>query len=118
MAARAANALARTGTLAGVRNEAVPKVSSFNEAMLGESHHWGQRDPSSRKAISPLVYGMNFGSAAQANRVRWPVRRWGGNSVTRYSWELDTHNTARDWFYFNIVAVTAHVILDVNGYFQ
>jgi hypothetical protein len=61
---------------------------------------------------------VNFGSAAQANRVRWPVRRWGRNSVTRYSWEFDTHNTARDWFYFNIVAVTAHVILDVNGYFQ
>ena len=61
-------------------------------------------DPNAdRKAVSPLIYGVNFGSAAQANRLRWPVRRWGGNSVTRYSWELDTHNTASDWFFFNIV---------------
>jgi hypothetical protein len=61
-------------------------------------------DPNAdRRAISPLIYGVNFGSVAQANRLRWPVRRWGGNSVTRYSWELDTHNTASDWFFFNIV---------------
>ncbi|HEY6554576.1 MAG TPA: glycoside hydrolase family 44 protein [Vicinamibacteria bacterium] len=61
-------------------------------------------DPNAdRRAISPLIYGVNFGSAAQANRLRWPVRRWGGNSVTRYSWEHDTHNTASDWFFFNIV---------------
>jgi hypothetical protein len=56
-----------------------------------------------RRPVSPLIYGVNFGSAAQATRVRWPVRRWGGNSVTRYSWEFDTHNTASDWFFFNIV---------------
>jgi len=56
-----------------------------------------------RRPVSPLIYGVNFGEAAQASRVRWPVRRWGGNSVTRYSWEFDTHNTASDWFFFNIV---------------
>jgi hypothetical protein len=61
-------------------------------------------DPNAdRRAVSPLIYGVNFGSVAQANRLRWPVRRWGGNSVTRYSWEHDTHNTASDWFFFNIV---------------
>jgi hypothetical protein len=65
-------------------------------------------DPNAdRRAISPLIYGANFGSTAQANRLRWPVRRWGGNSVTRYSWELDTHNTASDWFFFNIVDGTS-----------
>ena len=61
-------------------------------------------DPNAdRRAVSALIYGANFGSLAQANRLRWPVRRWGGNSVTRYSWESDTHNTASDWFFFNIV---------------
>ncbi len=65
-------------------------------------------DPNAdRKAVSPLIYGVNFGSVAQANRLRWPVRRWGGNSVTRYSWEHDTHNTASDWFFFNIVDGTS-----------
>jgi hypothetical protein len=56
-----------------------------------------------RRPVSPLIYGVNFGDSAQVSRVRWPVRRWGGNSVTRYSWEHDTHNTASDWFFFNIV---------------
>ncbi len=63
-------------------------------------HHRPERRS---RAVSPLIYGVNFGSLAQANRLRWPVRRWGGNSVTRYSWEFDTHNTASDWFFFNIV---------------
>jgi hypothetical protein len=52
--------------------------------------------------ISPLIYGVNFGDVAQANRIRWPVRRWGGNAVTRYSWEHDISNRASDWFFYNI----------------
>ncbi len=55
-----------------------------------------------RRAISPLIYGVNFGTAAQMNRVRFPVRRWGGNSTTRYSWQDDISNRASDWFYYNI----------------
>ena len=55
-----------------------------------------------RRPVSPLIYGVNFGSAAQAARLRWPVRRWGGNSVTRYSWQHDISNHASDWFYYNI----------------
>jgi hypothetical protein len=54
------------------------------------------------RAVSPLIYGVNFGSVAQANRIRWPVRRWGGNAVTRYSWEHDINNRASDWFFYNI----------------
>lgn len=53
-------------------------------------------------AISPLIYGVNFGDTAQANRVRWPVRRWGGNAVTRYSWEHDISNKGSDWFFYSI----------------
>ncbi|HEY7512387.1 MAG TPA: glycoside hydrolase family 44 protein [Vicinamibacteria bacterium] len=55
-----------------------------------------------RRPISPLIYGVSFGSMAQANRLRWPVRRWGGNAVTRYSWEDDVNNRASDWFFYNI----------------
>ena len=59
-------------------------------------------DPNAdRHAVSPLVYGMNFGTAAQMTRLKVPVRRWGGNSTTRYNWEADTHNSASDWFFFN-----------------
>jgi hypothetical protein len=59
-------------------------------------------DPNAdRHPVSPLVYGMNFGTAAQMLRLKVPVRRWGGNSTTRYNWEVDTHNSASDWFFTN-----------------
>ncbi|MFI5196979.1 MAG: glycoside hydrolase family 44 protein [Thermoanaerobaculia bacterium] len=59
-------------------------------------------DPNAdRHAVSPQIFGMNFGDAAQMSRLKVPVRRWGGNSVTRYNWENDTQNTASDWFFTN-----------------
>ena len=54
-----------------------------------------------RLPISPLIFGVSFGSAAQAARMRWPLRRWGGNSTTRYSWQDDVSNHASDWFFYN-----------------
>jgi hypothetical protein len=61
-------------------------------------------DPNAnRRPISPLIYGVNFGSVEQANRLRWPVRRWGGNATSRYSWQHDFTNHANDWFFFNEV---------------
>src|SRR5512135_1251801 len=60
-------------------------------------------DPgANRHPISPLVYGVNFGDDAQAAALRWPSRRWGGNSTTRYSWQDDIANHASDWFFYNI----------------
>jgi hypothetical protein len=55
-----------------------------------------------RHAVSPLIYGVNFGSDAQMARLHWPVRRWGGNATTRYSWQHDISNHASDWFFYNI----------------
>lgn len=55
-----------------------------------------------RHAISPLIYGVNFNSFDPVARLRWPVRRWGGNATTRYSWEDDVANRAHDWFFANI----------------
>ncbi|MBC8098886.1 MAG: glycoside hydrolase family 44 protein, partial [Armatimonadetes bacterium] len=31
-----------------------------------------------------------------------PVRRWGGNAITRYHWQYDTTNRASDYFFENI----------------
>ncbi|MCH9647582.1 MAG: glycoside hydrolase family 44 protein [Deltaproteobacteria bacterium] len=60
-------------------------------------------DPNAdRRVISPLIYGVNFGSAAQLSTVGYPLRRWGGNSVTRYNWRFDVTNRAFDWFFQNI----------------
>lgn len=55
-----------------------------------------------RRVISPAIYGVSYGDIADFAAVPYPVRRWGGNATTRYSWQYDTHNTANDWFYFNI----------------
>ena len=61
-----------------------------------------------RHPVSPWIYGVNFGSAAQASRLHWPVRRWGGNSTTRYSWQDDISNHANDWFFYNIEEANAN----------
>ncbi|HSB64185.1 MAG TPA: glycoside hydrolase family 44 protein, partial [Thermoanaerobaculia bacterium] len=59
-------------------------------------------DPNAdRHPVSPQIFGMNFGTAAQMSRLKVPVRRWGGNAVTRYNWETDTNNSASDWFFTN-----------------
>ena len=55
-----------------------------------------------RRPVDPQIFGVNFGSAAQAAQLRWPVRRWGGNSVTRYNWQNDTSNKGMDWFFMNV----------------
>jgi hypothetical protein len=60
-------------------------------------------DPSAdRRAINPLIYGVNFGDAAEFAAVPYTLRRWGGNSVTRYNWQKDATNRASDWFYINL----------------
>lgn len=55
-----------------------------------------------RRPVSPLIYGVSFGAAAQMQSPGFTVRRWGGNSTTRYSWTADTSNRAMDWFFLNI----------------
>ena len=55
-----------------------------------------------RHAISPYIYGMNFAEEALAADLNLPVRRWGGNSTTRYNWQADIHNTGSDWYFENI----------------
>jgi hypothetical protein len=55
-----------------------------------------------RKSISPYIYGLNFAKESFANEIDLPVRRWGGNTLTRYNWKNGSANTALDWFYENV----------------
>jgi len=55
-----------------------------------------------RHPISPYIYGMNLADEDLAAEIDLPVRRWGGNSTTRYNWQLNVHNTGSDWYYENI----------------
>jgi hypothetical protein len=57
---------------------------------------------SDQHQISPYIYGMNFASAELAADISLPVRRWGGNSTSRYNWQNDTYNTGSDWYFENI----------------
>jgi|GEM_PF-480890 len=52
--------------------------------------------------ISEHIYGLNFADAALAAELSLPVNRWGGNSTTRYNWQLDTSSRAADWYFENI----------------
>ena len=52
--------------------------------------------------ISPYIYGMNFADEALAADLNLPVRRWGGNSTSRYNWQINVHNTGSDWYFENI----------------
>ncbi|HTQ79566.1 MAG TPA: glycoside hydrolase family 44 protein, partial [Thermoanaerobaculia bacterium] len=61
-----------------------------------------------RHPVSPLIYGVNFGSTSQADRLHWPFRRWGGNATTRYSWQDDISNRASDYLFLNIPEDNPH----------
>jgi hypothetical protein len=52
--------------------------------------------------ISPYIYGMNFADEDLAADLNLPVRRWGGNSTSRYNWQINVHNTGSDWYFENI----------------
>jgi len=55
-----------------------------------------------RQTISPYIYGVNFATAEQLKAIRYPVNRWGGNAVTRYSYITDSNNHASDWYFEDI----------------
>jgi hypothetical protein len=55
-----------------------------------------------RHAISEDIYGMNYADENLAKDLKLPVRRWGGNSTTRYNWQTNMHNVGGDWYFENI----------------
>jgi hypothetical protein len=53
-------------------------------------------------AIDPRIFGVAYGDATRNAQMGYTVRRWGGNSTTRYNWQVDVHNTANDYYFENI----------------
>jgi hypothetical protein len=53
-------------------------------------------------AINPLIFGVAYGDATRNAQMGYTVRRWGGNSTTRYNWQVDVHSTAQDYYWENI----------------
>ena len=52
-----------------------------------------------RHPISPLIYGVAFASSNQLADLHFTLNRSGGNSETRYNWQLNAHNHAADWYF-------------------
>jgi len=54
-----------------------------------------------RRAISPLIYGVSTLDVVPSGSLRYPMRRWGGNWTTTYSWETSTRNVGMDWYWIS-----------------
>jgi Glycoside hydrolase family 44 len=58
--------------------------------------------------INPMVYGIAYYAPNDAEKqaAQWllgaTARRWGGNTMTTYNWQIDAWNAGRDWFYENL----------------
>src|SRR5580698_8556330 len=52
-----------------------------------------------RHAINPNIYGIAYGSAQDMQKLNAPLNRWGGNSTSRYNWQIDGHSAAADWYF-------------------
>lgn len=54
-----------------------------------------------RHFISPDIYGMNAYQIdpALAHELHIPVVREGGNATSRYNWQVDSSNSASDWYF-------------------
>ena len=51
-----------------------------------------------RVAISPFIYGVNFGDFTDARIKHLKFNRAGGNRLTAYNWETNASNAGTDYF--------------------
>jgi fibronectin type 3 domain-containing protein len=52
-----------------------------------------------RHAINPNIYGIAYGAASDMQKLNAPLNRWGGNSTSRYNWQIDAHSAGSDWYF-------------------
>lgn len=56
-----------------------------------------------RKPINPsYTYGLNYATEAFAKEPDLPIRRWGGNALSRYNWQNNATNLGSDFFFLNV----------------
>ena len=60
-----------------------------------------------RRAISPLIYGVNHADAATLADLNSPLNRCGGNNTSRYNWELNADNRGSDWYFESLAYSSA-----------
>ncbi|AGP39841.1 hypothetical protein SCE1572_38325 [Sorangium cellulosum So0157-2] len=60
------------------------------------------------RSISPDIYGINGHiEESDAAVLRLPVRRWGGNAVSRYNYTNNATNAGADWYFKNMSRSTS-----------
>jgi hypothetical protein len=52
-----------------------------------------------RHPINPNIYGIAYGDAHDMATLNAPFNRWGGNSTSRYNWQIDAHSAGADWYF-------------------
>ena len=52
-----------------------------------------------RHPINPNIYGIAYGDADDMKTLNAPLNRWGGNSTSRYNWQIDAHSAGSDWYF-------------------
>src|SRR5437762_3984463 len=55
-----------------------------------------------RHPISPNIYGVAFGNSTTLTDLNAPLNRNGGNSTSRYNWQLNADNRGQDWYFESI----------------
>jgi Glycoside hydrolase family 44 len=66
--------------------------------------------------ISKYVYGAAFASQAQAAEMNLPINRSGGNSTTRYNWQLNAYNHAADYYFESIAESSSTPAADIDSF--
>src|SRR5579871_2371632 len=57
--------------------------------------------------ISPLIYGVAFGSAAELEDLNVLLNRQGGNNMSRYNWKINATNLDNDWYFESLADSSA-----------
>jgi hypothetical protein len=60
-----------------------------------------------RRAINPLIYGVNHADTASLADLNSPLNRCGGNNTSRYNWELNADNRGSDWYFESLAYASA-----------
>ena len=77
----------------------------------------------SQRPINPFIYGVAFASSNEVADLNTPLNRSGGNSETRYNWQLNAHNHAADWYFESLAdspatagaSTDSHIAESKNG---
>jgi hypothetical protein len=57
-----------------------------------------------RHPIKPEIYGVAWATASQLRVMNIPLNRWGGNTASRYNWQIKATNHANDYFFESIAS--------------